>query len=215
MIKPHQYNHCSGVKCKNEGSFINCCLFVTLFIRYFIVYDKQVPDHLCNKLGTRGDLVSLPNDEVLHVPVLMTNSHPIPASRSHTSIIEESYVWLERVRTLAQQAIELDEWISWAAYHANTTETPATPPTKSYMFLIFLESSNSPIMVWHGMTVLHRVIIYLNPGQTPVMVADQPLFTLAKKLQWKFPQTDHGEDSFLVTLGAMYAHREDDLECVC
>ena len=46
--------------------------------------------------------ISLPNDEVLHVPVLMTISHPIPAARSHTSIIEESYVWLERVRTLSE-----------------------------------------------------------------------------------------------------------------
>ena len=35
------------------------------------------------------------------------------------------------------------------------------------------------------------------------MVADQPLFTLAKKLQWKFSQTELGEDSFLVTLGPM------------
>ncbi len=151
--------------------------------------------------------ISLPNDEVLHVPVLMTNSHPIPAARSHTSIIEESYVWLERVRTLSQQVIEPGEWISWAAYHASITEPPATPPTKSYMLPIFIESSNSPIMVWHGMTVLHRAISYLNPGQTPVMVADQPLFTLAKKLQWKFPQTDHGEDSFLVTLGAMHTEK--------
>ena len=62
-------------------------------------------------------------------------------------------------------------------------------------------------MVWHGMTVLYRAISYLNPGQTPVMVADEPLFTLAKKLQWKFPQTDHGEDSFLVTLGAMHTEK--------
>ncbi|XP_014663842.1 PREDICTED: glutamate receptor ionotropic, NMDA 3A-like [Priapulus caudatus] len=35
--------------------------------------------------------VSLSNDEVLHVPALRTNSHPCPASRSVTSIIEEGY----------------------------------------------------------------------------------------------------------------------------
>lgn len=39
------------------------------------------------------------------------------------------------------------------------------------------------------------------------MVADQPLFTLAKKLQWKFSQTELGEDSFLVTLGSMYIEK--------
>ena len=33
------------------------------------------------------------------------------------------------------------------------------------------------------------------------MVADQPLFTLAKKLQWKYRHIEIGEDSFLVTPG--------------
>ena len=41
-------------------------------------------------------------------------------------------------------------------------------------------------------------------GQTPVMVADQPLSTLAKKHQWKYPQTEHGEDFYQVKLGALH-----------
>ena len=39
------------------------------------------------------------------------------------------------------------------------------------------------------------------------MVADQPLYTLAKKLQWKFPDTEYGEDSFLVMLGPMHTEK--------
>ena len=62
-------------------------------------------------------------------------------------------------------------------------------------------------MAWHAMKVLCKAINYLNPGQTPVMVADQPLFTLAKNLQWKFPQTELGEDSFLVTSGPMHTEK--------
>lgn len=158
--------------------------------------------------------ISLPNDEVLHIPASATNSHPFPASRSVTSIIEEIYVWLDRVRfLLSKDTLAADEWISWAAYYASKTEASVTPPTKSYMLPLFTESPNSPIMVWHGMKVLRRAIAYLNPGQTPVMVADQPLFTLAKKLQWKFPQSEHGEDSFLVTFGGD-AYRENAVECV-
>ncbi len=144
----------------------------------------------------------------MHVPALRTNSHPFPASRSHTSIIDGVYVWLDRVRNLlTKQTLEPGEWISWAAYYASITQPPATPPTKSYMLPLFTASPNSPAMIWHGMKVLRQAISYLNPGQTPVMVADQPLFTLAKKLQWKFPQTDHGEDSYLVTLGAMHTEK--------
>ena len=108
---------------------------------------------------------------------------------------------------LWEQTFEANEWISWAAYYASITEPPATSPTKSYMLPLFTESSNSPALVWHGMKVLLQSINNINPGQTPVMVADQALFTLAKKLQWKYPQTAHGEDSFLVTLGAIHTEK--------
>ena len=62
-------------------------------------------------------------------------------------------------------------------------------------------------MVWHGMKIIRKAINYINPGQIPVMEADQPRFTLARKLQWKNPMTELGEDSFLVTLGAMHTEK--------
>ena len=46
--------------------------------------------------------------------------------------------------------------------------------------------------------------MFNNPGQTPVMEVDQPLFSLAKQLQWNFPQSENGENSFLVTLAALH-----------
>ena len=152
--------------------------------------------------------ITLPNDAVIHIPAHGTNSHPFPASRSLNNILQEGYAWLEKVRSILwEQTLEANEWIAWAAYYVSITEPPATSPTKSYMLPLFTESSNSLAMVWHGMKVLRQAINNINPGQTPVMVADQPLFTLAKKLQWKYPQTEHGEDSFLVTLGAMHTEK--------
>ena len=75
------------------------------------------------------------------------------------------------------------------------------------MLPIFIESSNNPAMVWHGLKVIRQAINYINPGQTPVMEVDQPLFTLAKKLQWKNQGTEFDEESFLVTLGAMHTEK--------
>ena len=92
---------------------------------------------------------------------------------------------VEKVRSILwEQTLEANEWISWAAYYAGITAPPATSPTKSYMLFLFTESPNSPAMVWHEMKVLSQAINNINPGQTPVIVADQSLFTLAKKLQW-------------------------------
>lgn len=39
---------------------------------------------------------------------------------------------------------------------------------------------------------LRQAVEFLNPGQIPVVTADQPLFALAKFVQWKWPNI-HGE----------------------
>ena len=44
---------------------------------------------------------------------------------------------------------------------------------------------------------------HLNPGQTPVLTCDQPLFTLAKQIQWKWPDT-YGEDKLVVMFGGLH-----------
>ena len=44
---------------------------------------------------------------------------------------------------------------------------------------------------------------HLNPNQVPVMVIDQPLYGLAKKMQWTFPDM-FGEGKFLVMLGGLH-----------
>ena len=54
------------------------------------------------------------------------------------------------------------------------------------------------------MNVVKAVVAHLNPGQVPVLVADQPLFLIAKKIQWNYPQI-FGEEQFVVFLGEMHA----------
>ena len=43
----------------------------------------------------------------------------------------------------------------------------------------------------------------LNPGQVPVVTFDQPLFAIAKQVQWNWPST-HGEDFFVIILGGLH-----------
>ena len=54
-------------------------------------------------------------------------------------------------------------------------------------------------MIKHGMDVQKWAIQYLNPGQIPVTTFDQPLFALAKLVQWKWPES-HGEAKHVVML---------------
>ncbi|CAL8342969.1 unnamed protein product [Arctogadus glacialis] len=54
-------------------------------------------------------------------------------------------------------------------------------------------------MIHHGMNLVKKNTEHLNPQQVPVMVVDQPLYDLAKKMQWTFPDI-FGEDKFVVML---------------
>ena len=56
------------------------------------------------------------------------------------------------------------------------------------------------------MLLVQKCIQFLNPGQTPVIGADQPLYTFAKQTQRKFPAV-LGEDKYVVLMGAL--HIED------
>ena len=44
---------------------------------------------------------------------------------------------------------------------------------------------------------------FLNPGQTTVLGADQPLYAIIKLIQWQFPDT-LGEDKLVVIMGALH-----------
>ena len=43
----------------------------------------------------------------------------------------------------------------------------------------------------------------VNPGQTPVVTLDQPLFALAKQIQWKWPEK-YGEDKMVLMFGGLH-----------
>ena len=48
-----------------------------------------------------------------------------------------------------------------------------------------------------------KAVEHFNPGQTAVKVFDQPLFALAKEIQWRHPDTV-GEDKLVIMLGGLH-----------
>ena len=66
----------------------------------------------------------------------------------------------------------------------------------------FTESAHSMAMVFHS-NVVKNTVHHLNPMQTPVIAFQQPLFALAKNIQWHLSSM-HGEDHFVI-LGGLHA----------
>ena len=90
--------------------------------------------------------------------------------------------------------------LSWAAYHANRQESAGVLPVITALLPLFPDDSKSVAMIRHSMDVIRQAVILLNNNQIPVITLDQPLYTLAKQIQWRWP-SEYGEDKFIVLLG--------------
>jgi len=49
---------------------------------------------------------------------------------------------------------------------------------------------------WINVQPKSTAVDILNPGQGPIITVDQPLFTIAKQIQWNWTAS-HGEDQFI------------------
>jgi hypothetical protein len=101
--------------------------------------------------------------------------------------------WVEHALAIFEKGILTSEdSLAWAAYHASQQPPTEDPPALCALLPLFYEKAATPAMVKHGMDVVRQAIQHLNPGQIPVTTFDQPLFALAKLVQWRWPVT-HGE----------------------
>ena len=71
------------------------------------------------------------------------------------------------------------------------------------MLPLFHEHAQSVAMICHAMDIVHASVTVLNPHQVPVIAFDQPLYTLAKLIQWNWPDT-HDEGRFVVMFGGLH-----------
>ena len=71
------------------------------------------------------------------------------------------------------------------------------------MLPLFDDQAKSPAMIKHAMDVIKKAVEHLNPGQVPVIAADQPLYALAKQILWTWPET-HGEQKFVIQFGGLH-----------
>ena len=68
---------------------------------------------------------------------------------------------------------------------------------------LFRDQTHCSATIHHSMTLVQRQIEFLNPGKLPVMTVDQPLYAIAKEIQWAHPEL-LGEDKFLVMMGPLH-----------
>ena len=104
---------------------------------------------------------------------------------------------------LEKDNLTSEDTLVWAAYHALTQPVTEDPPAICALLPLLNEKSSTPAMIKHGMDVQRQAIKYLNPQQIPVTTFDQPLFALAKLIQWKWPEV-YGESMHVVMMDGLH-----------
>lgn len=112
--------------------------------------------------------------------------------------------WASSVENLLKKPeLNADDDISWSAHFAASQDSCPRPPAISGLMPLFRENAHSLAMVKHGMDVIAQATELVHPGQVPILTVDQPLFVLAKKIQWTWPET-YGKDKFVVMMGGLH-----------
>ena len=68
---------------------------------------------------------------------------------------------------------------------------------------LFCDNAHSVAMVKHGMDVIMKATELVNPAQIPVLTLDQPLYTIAKQIQWSWPSI-YGEEKYVFLMGGLH-----------
>ena len=145
--------------------------------------------------------VALPYPDPLVPPVPASVQLQPPTELNQLNSVSS---WLIDTKdTLLKPELQENDIVSWAAYNSSQHEEHTVPVTPAYLLPLFPEAAHSVAMIFHAMNVVKAVVTHLNPGQIPGLVADQPLFLIAKKIQWNYPQI-FGEEQFVVFLGGMH-----------
>ena len=92
--------------------------------------------------------------------------------------------WLQK---LQGSAGPVEERISFAAFHCKMA-TAVSSKSISQLLPLLSDSVNTPATVRHCAFVIKSIIERLNPGQIPVITADQLVHALVKQVQWKYPE---------------------------
>lgn len=153
--------------------------------------------------------------KVSELPDSYTNVHPAffakknpspPRSNvTYTSLpslpLKDEYEWLQKVSLTQEVGDEV--YISWSAHHAEKKRGLEFEVSITSLLPLLRDEAHSVATVRHSMDKVKDAISHLNPNQVPVITADQPIYALAKQVQWHWPDR-YGEDRFVVMFGGLH-----------
>ena len=92
--------------------------------------------------------------------------------------------------------------ITLASHHATQKRSQPFEVSITSLMPLLRDQAHSVATLKHAMKKIQDTVAFLNPGQTPVIAADQPLYAPLKQIQWEWPE--YGEDKFVIMFGGLH-----------
>ena len=150
-----------------------------------------------SKSSTSKKIASLPS-YYTEVPLLTLSSSDIVVPNTSARLVSTSdrdaisnnsdreEDWLDNTRqVLNERELTKEDIVSWAVYRASKSSLSSHQSALKSLLPMFTENAYSLAMIAHAINVISSAVKHLNPSQIPVVAVDQPLFALAKQIQWK------------------------------
>lgn len=115
--------------------------------------------------------------------------------------LADEYEWLQKVSLTQEVGDEVN--ITWSAHHAEKKRGLEFEVSITSLLPLLRDEAHSVATVRHCMDKVKDAISHLSPNQVPVMTADQPIYALAKQVQWHWPDL-YGEARFVVMFGGLH-----------
>jgi len=139
-------------------------------------------------------------------PAFFTKKKPSPpqsgVTHPDTSLLRPQlameYEWLEKV-TVTDGPVD----VTWSAHHASQKRGKPFEVSITSLLPLLRDQAHSVATVKHVMDKIKEIVAFLNPGQVPLIAADQPIYAVAKQVQWHWPEI-YGEDKFVIMFGGLH-----------
>ena len=93
--------------------------------------------------------------------------------------------------------------VTWSAHHASKKRFAPFEVSFTALLPLLRDQAHSVAKIKHVMDKISDTLAFLNPGQVPVIAADQPIFAAAKQIQWYWRE-QYGEDKLVIMFGGLH-----------
>ena len=172
--------------------------------------EGEKPEPLVIRGLSIKQLPELPESFTNIHPAYLKNKTPSPPEFEYPTdtgidfprvFLTNEFEWLEKVH-LTQSLDDIVN-ITWPVQHVSEKRGLNFKVSITSILPLLRNQGNSVATIRCVMDRIRDTTVFLNPGQIPVITADQPLYALAKPIQLHWPQ-QYGEDKFMIMFGGLH-----------